>query len=257
MNIRQVALVAFLVPVALFSQEFRGTISGAVTDPTGAAVPGAKVIVTEIHTGTKVPTVSDSAGQYTAPFLLPGDYDVAVQAPGFKSFTRKGIHVGAGDHAVIDVRLDVGDVTTSVEVTADASQLNTENATVGQAVTTKEVEELPINGRTPMMAASLSLGVIGYAQPTLVHPFDSGGAAGMDYHRRGRPHRSRHRGAGRLDGCGYHGYHPFCHALLVPRRQLLRRSLAESDQSATKPAMGKHGRGRADHRLNESMVVAP
>ena len=178
MNIRQVALVAFLVPVALFSQEFRGTISGAVTDPTGAAVPGAKVIVTEIHTGTKVPTVSDSAGQYTAPFLLPGDYDVAVQAPGFKSFTRKGIHVGAGDHAVIDVRLDVGDVTTSVEVTADASQLNTENATVGQAVTTKEVEELPINGRTPMMAASLSLGVIGYAQPTLVHPFDSGGAAG-------------------------------------------------------------------------------
>jgi hypothetical protein len=65
-----------------------------------------------------------------------------------------------------------------VEVTADASQLNTENATVGQAVTTKEVEELPINGRTPMMAASLSLGVTGYAQPTLVHPFDSGGAAG-------------------------------------------------------------------------------
>jgi hypothetical protein len=65
-----------------------------------------------------------------------------------------------------------------VEVTADASQLNTENATLGQAVTSKEVEELPINGRTPMMAASLSLGVIGYAQPTLVHPFDSSGAAG-------------------------------------------------------------------------------
>ena len=178
MNLRQVALSALLVPVALFCQEFRGTISGAVSDPTGASIPGAKVTVTEVHTGTKIPAVSDSAGQYTAPFLLPGDYDVAVQAQGFKGYTRKGIHVGAGDHPVIDVRLDVGDIATSVEVTADASQLNTENATVGQAVTTKEVEELPINGRTPMMAASLSLGVTGYAQPTLVHPFDSGGAAG-------------------------------------------------------------------------------
>jgi len=178
MNLRHVALVALLLPVALFCQEFRGTISGAVTDPTGAALPGAKVTVTEIHTGTKVPTTADNAGEYSVPFLLPGDYDIGVQAAGFKSYDRKGVHLGAGEHPVIDVRLDVGEVTTSVEVTADASQLNTENASVGQAITSKEVEELPINGRTPMMAASLAIGVIGYAQPTLVHPFDSGGAAG-------------------------------------------------------------------------------
>jgi Carboxypeptidase regulatory-like domain len=179
MKLRYIALVALLlIPAVLFCQEFRGTISGAVTDPTGASMPGAKVTVTETQTGTKINTATDSAGQYSAPFLLPGDYEVAVQAQGFKGFTRKGIHVGAGDHPVIDVRLDVGDVTTSVEITADASQLNTENASVGQAITTKEVEELPINGRTPMMAASLAIGVIGYAQPTLVHPFDSGGAAG-------------------------------------------------------------------------------
>jgi hypothetical protein len=175
---RGAALLAILLAAVCSAQEFRGTISGAVTDPSGAPIGGAKVAVMEVHTGTRIPTVADSAGQYTAPFLLPGDYDVTVQAPGFKSFARKGVHVGAGDHPVIDIRLDVGDVATSVEVTADASQLNTENATLGQAVTTKEVEELPINGRTPMMAASLSLGVIGYAQPTLVHPFDSGGAAG-------------------------------------------------------------------------------
>lgn len=178
MKLRHVALVALFVPAAIFCQEFRGTISGAVTDPTGAALPGAKVTVTEIHTGTKIPTVADSAGQYNAPYLLPGDYDVEVQAQGFKSYNRKGVHVGASDHAVIDVRLEVGEVATSVDVTADASQLNTENATVGQSVTAKEVEELPINGRTPMMAASLAMGVTGYAQPTLVHPFDSGGAAG-------------------------------------------------------------------------------
>jgi hypothetical protein len=178
MKFRLVSLLALCIPAALFAQEFRGTISGSVTDPTGAAITAAKVTVTEEHTGTKVPTVSDSAGQYAATFLLPGDYDIAVEAPGFKEALRKGVHVGAGDHPVIDVKLAVGDVSQSVEVTADAAMVNTENATVGQAVTTKEVEELPINGRTPMMAAALSIGVIGYAQPTLVHPFDSGGAAG-------------------------------------------------------------------------------
>lgn len=178
MKFRLVSLLALFIPAALFAQEFRGTISGSVTDPSGAAITAAKVTVTEEHTGTKIPTVSDSAGQYAATFLLPGDYDISVAAPGFKEALRKGVHVGAGDHPVIDVRLAVGDVSQTVEVTADASLVNTENATVGQAVTTKEVEELPINGRTPMMAAGLAIGVVAYAQPTLVHPFDSGGAAG-------------------------------------------------------------------------------
>jgi hypothetical protein len=80
--------------------------------------------------------------------------------------------------AVIDVNLTVGDTSQSVEVTAEASLLNTENSSLGQAISTKEVAELPINGRTPMVAAALAIGVIGYAQPTLIHPFDAGAAAG-------------------------------------------------------------------------------
>ena len=178
MKLKLVLPIALFASAALFAQEFRGTISGLVTDPAGAVVAAAKVTVTQQQTGTRIPTVSDSAGQYTAAFLLPGDYDIAVESPGFKAALRKGVHVGAGDHSVIDIQLSVGQVTQSVEVTADAGQINTENASVGQAVTTQEVEELPINGRTPLMAAGLSIGVVGYAQPTLVHPFDSGGAAG-------------------------------------------------------------------------------
>src|SRR5581483_10052389 len=170
--------VLLLLPAALFSQEYRGTISGAVTDPTGANIPGVKIVVTETHTGTKIETVSDAAGSYSAPFLLPGDYEIAASIKGFKESVRKGVHVGAGDHPVIDIRLDVGEASQSVEVTADASMLNTENASAGQAITTKEVEDLPLNGGTPMALASLSLGVIGTGQPGLIHPFDSGGAAG-------------------------------------------------------------------------------
>jgi hypothetical protein len=171
-------MAVLVLPLALFAQEFRGTISGMITDPTGAMVAGAKVTVTETNTGTRIPTVSGASGEYTAAFLLPGDYDITVELQGFKGFFRRGVHVGAGDHAVIDVRLEVGDVATTLEVTEDASLLTTDTSTVGQAITTKEVAELPINGRTPMMAAALALGVVGYAQPTLVHPFDSGAAAG-------------------------------------------------------------------------------
>ena len=95
-------LVAFAlaVPLALFAQEYRGTISGAVTDPTGALVAGAKVTVTETQTGTKVAAVSDTGGQYTAPFLLPGDYDISVKMDGFKEAVRKAVHLGAGEHPV-------------------------------------------------------------------------------------------------------------------------------------------------------------
>jgi len=101
MKLKSVALLALLVTAALFAQEFRGTISGLVTDTLGAGIPGAKVTVTETHTGTRIPTVSDNAGQYTAVFLLPGDYDISVQAQGFKSSIRKGVHVAADDHIVV------------------------------------------------------------------------------------------------------------------------------------------------------------
>jgi len=161
-----------------FSQEFRATISGAVTDPTSAAVAGAKVTVTGAQTGAKVETQSDSSGHYSVPFLLPGDYDLNIQFSGFKAFDRKGIHLGAGEHPIIDARLEVGDTSVSVEIVADVPLINTENAGVGQAITTKEVEDLPSNGGTPMMLASLAMGVISTGQPSTVQPFASGGAAG-------------------------------------------------------------------------------
>src|SRR5690349_17591839 len=99
---------ALMIPLAMFAQEFRGTITGEISDPTGGMIAGAKVSATEVNTGTRIPTVSDSTGQYTVPFLLPGDYVVTVHMDGFREFLRRGVHVGAGDHAVIDVRLEVG-----------------------------------------------------------------------------------------------------------------------------------------------------
>ena len=164
--------------LSLSAQDFRGNFSGIISDPTGAPIAGAKVTVTEIRTGVKTQTVSDSAGEYNAPFLLPGDYTIAAESPSFKQAIRSGLHLGAGDKIAIDLKLEVGDTSQSVSVSAEAPLLASENASVGQSITTKEVEELPLNGRTPMVLASLSLGVIGTGQPGLIHPFDSGGAAG-------------------------------------------------------------------------------
>src|SRR5215469_33599 len=93
--------LAILLAAVCAAQEFRGSISGTITDATGAAVSGAKVIVTESNTGTKAETVSDAAGHYNVPFLLPGDYEVTVNIAGFKEFVRKGFHLGAGETPIV------------------------------------------------------------------------------------------------------------------------------------------------------------
>jgi len=177
MKFSHVAVLAVLLTSAAHSQEFRGAISGAVTDPAGASVSGAKVVITETRTGTKTSTVSDATGQYVVPFLAPGTYDISVEAAGFKGAVRKGIQLGSGDHPVIDIRLTIGDTSTSVEVTSDAPLVNSENASVGQTITTKQVEDLPLDGRTPMMLTQLAVGVVATGNPSLVHPFDNAGAA--------------------------------------------------------------------------------
>jgi hypothetical protein len=171
-------VVTVLLALPAFSQEFRGAISGSVVDAAGARVVGARVTATEERTGTKVFAVSDSSGQYSLPFLQPGDYNISAQSQGFKEFIRKSVHVGSGDHPLIDLPLEVGSTTQTIEVTADASLINAENSSVGQAISTKEVEDLPLNGRTPLVLASLAMGVIATGQPSLIHPFDSAGAAG-------------------------------------------------------------------------------
>ena len=177
MKFSLVAVAVVLLPVAAVCQEFRGAISGAVVDPTGAAVPSVNVAAVEIRTGSRSQTVSDSNGQYTIPFLAPGFYEISVKTPGFKEFVRKGVQLASSDHPVIDIRLEVGDTSQSVEVTADAPLVDSENSSTGQTITTKQVEDLPLNDRNPMMLAQLALGVIATGNPTLVHPFDNGAAA--------------------------------------------------------------------------------
>src|SRR5689334_10260368 len=109
MTFSRVATLLLSFALASFAQEFRGAISGSVTDPSGAAVANAKIVATETSTGVKVQTVSEATGQYNLPYLSPGSYDISATVPGFKEFVRRAVPVGAGDRPVIDVTLAVGD----------------------------------------------------------------------------------------------------------------------------------------------------
>ena len=181
------ALALLLFTGMAVAQEFRGTISGAVTDPTGAVVPGASVTVKEIHTGTTAETKSDADGQYVVPFLLPGDYTITVAMPGFQTTMHSAVSLESQGHPLVNMSMQVGDTTQSVTVTGAPPLVDQANASVGQIITTESVADLPLNGRTPTTLTELSEGVITTAPPQLVHPFDNG--AGNSWSMGGTPNQ--------------------------------------------------------------------
>ncbi len=176
-NFRRTALALgvglVLSPVLAHGQEFRATISGMVTDPSGAALPGAVVVVKEVHTGTVSKSKSDAAGEYVVPFLLPGDYQITVTDPGFQTEVRNNITLQSQEHPIVNLKLQVGNQSETVEVDAAPPLIDQANASVGQVISTESVENLPLNGRTPTTFAELSEGVITTAAPQIVHPFDN------------------------------------------------------------------------------------
>ena len=179
---------AFLVwPGSAQAQEFRGTISGAVTDPSGAVVPHADVTLTETRTGTVNRTTSDSAGQYVVPFLPPGDYTITVQAAGFQKQVRTGVTLEAQGHPILNFTLHVGGVNQTVTVSGAPPLLDTANASVGDVISTRSVADLPLNGRTPTTLTELAPGVITTAAPELIHPFDNN--AGNEWSIGGTPNQ--------------------------------------------------------------------
>ena len=178
---RIAVLFLLFVSASVFAQEFRATLSGRVTDATGAVIPNAKIVVTNTDTGVKVALATDKSGQYAAPFLLPGTYSVTGSASGFQSFVHDGIQLLTGQKVEEDITLSVGSETQEVRVTADAPLIETATATSGQVLTAQEVEDLPDNGRSPLGLAKSMEGVVAKQKNSVVQarPFDN--SAASDY----------------------------------------------------------------------------
>src|SRR6266536_2988967 len=126
--------VTLLCSGAAFAQEFRGTVLGRITDPTGAIIAGASVRVRNVDTNASASTNSNDSGNYQVPFLLPGNYAVQVEHAGFKKLERQGVRVSTNEQITLDFTLEVGASSESVTVTAAAPQLNTSNADLGQVI---------------------------------------------------------------------------------------------------------------------------
>src|SRR6185369_12177523 len=129
------------------AQAVYGSILGTVTDPQGAAVPNAKVTVTNVRKGTSDTTTTNDQGNYSVTHLIPDTYDVSVEAQGFKTASNKGVIVQADAGARVDLALPVGATSEAIEVTAEAPQLKTDRADVATTFNEKYVTELPILNR--------------------------------------------------------------------------------------------------------------
>ncbi len=136
-----------LVSSGLFAQEFRATISGDITDQTGASVVGAKVIAQSVERNVPYEAVTNGSGRYLIQFLLPGKYTVSVEQAGFKKYVRESVTLLASDHSVLDIKLELGVVSDKVTVTGDLSELETESATRQSTVENKILEDVPSGGR--------------------------------------------------------------------------------------------------------------
>jgi len=143
-----------------WGQDARGKILGLITDGTGAAVPGAEVVAFHLEMNTSTPARSNSTGNYELPFLLPGPYRVEVTATGFKKYTQEPIEVRVGEAATVDVRLELGAVTETVKVTAEAPLLDESSPALGQTVERHQLENLPIAGDDVMYLMQLGAGIV-------------------------------------------------------------------------------------------------
>ncbi|MCU1262450.1 MAG: hypothetical protein JWO80_5335, partial [Bryobacterales bacterium] len=171
---RHVSALAFVLGWLLISSGLSlaqnlGSISGLVTDKANLAVPGAEVKLTSTETGLTRSFRSNQNGSYTAAALPVGTYTLEITAPGFAAFRQTGIQLNLRDEIRIDAQLNISSVQETVEVTANALQLQSENATVGQVVSGAQVEALSVNGRNFTSLAALVPGASS-TQPSLNTP---------------------------------------------------------------------------------------
>jgi hypothetical protein len=144
---------------SVLAQVAGGTIAGVVKDQAGAAVPGTSITVTNVETNRQRVVVSSGEGVYAAAGLPPGTYRVDAALPGFRPLRHAGIRLTTGETAQLDLDLTVGDIREQVTVTADAPVLRTATASLGTLVQHEQVVQLPLNGRSFILLASLAPGV--------------------------------------------------------------------------------------------------
>lgn len=168
-----------LLTGSLQAQELRGKITGRVTDPNGAAVPGANVKVTDVARNKTVDLTTNSEGLFEAPYLLPGTYQVLVDMAGFKKSLQQTVQVAINETRTLDIKMDIGTPSETVTVTAEPAQLNASDANLGLTIDRKRVDELPSIHGDPYTLMGLAPGVAYTGSARLDRPFEPTHIAGF------------------------------------------------------------------------------
>jgi Carboxypeptidase regulatory-like domain/TonB dependent receptor len=153
-----IVITALLAAAPLLAQN--AELSGLITDPSGLAVPGARVVVQSADTGASRTVSSNQRGEYSVPALLPGPYNITIEATGFKTIHQNGVAVEVDQRARLDFALTVGSTTETITVQGNAPLLNASNASVSTLIGNQFVENLPLNGRSFSSLIDLTPGVV-------------------------------------------------------------------------------------------------
>lgn len=160
--------------ISSFAQESRATLTGRVSDPAGAAIPNATVIIKNQQTNIETTVTTSGEGNYTAIALQPGRYTVSVESPGFKRAESDQVELFTASTATFDVSLEVGQVGETITINSEAPLLEPDTASRGQVIENARINELPLVGRNPLNLATLAPGVTFNGNPQFNRPFDNG-----------------------------------------------------------------------------------
>jgi hypothetical protein len=157
------AVALMLIPPTICYAQYHvnGTISGTVTDPSGAAIPGAKVTATNTLNGTHQSTETSSAGSYLFSDMAPATYTITVEKEGFRKYEAQGVVLDPAASRVVSCALNVGATSEAIEVQAGALQVQTDTAQLNSVINSDQVEQLPVNGRSFANFLALEPGVAG------------------------------------------------------------------------------------------------
>jgi hypothetical protein len=177
---RLFSVVFAFVFLATFAaaQESRSTLTGHVTDPNGAAVLHAQIVVTNMDTGAKTTTFTTNTGDYTVPFLIPGRYEVTATVGGFKTYIHSGLTLQSEQTVTENIVLTIGKVDESITVHGDSPLVDAATVNLSQELTAEETEELPNWGRAPIGLAHMEFGAVAKGKHSMVQsrPFDNSAA---------------------------------------------------------------------------------
>src|SRR6478672_7043624 len=154
-----IVVAATLLCHSAMAQTATGIIQGRVVDASGGAVPEAAVKIQNKKTGVQSSTVTNAQGAFLQPYLIPGEYALTVEKAGFDKNVTPDLRLSVQQTIELELTMKVGEITTTVEVSAASAQLNTSTSAVSTVITNKAMLDLPLNGRNPFGLATLVPGV--------------------------------------------------------------------------------------------------